>query len=170
MVDSKHDRRIADLLGRLRDTSTRFMKRLESAGDRAEQAATGWTPAQVAVHVAMVTENLASVIEGTLPGATPAAADFHEREWADVVRDVPARNEAPARFQPPATVSRDDATSRFQQSVSHLARAVETLTPERACHCITNRVVGTITLYQAGDFAIAHMIRHNQQLKRILGA
>jgi hypothetical protein len=146
------------------------MTRLESAGDRAEQAATGWTPAQVAVHVAMVTENLASVIDGTASGATPPAADFREREWADVVRDVPARNEAPARFQPPATVTRVEAASRFEQSTAHLARAIETLTPERARHCITNRVVGTISLYQAGEFAIAHMIRHNQQLKRILGA
>jgi hypothetical protein len=165
-----HDGRIADILGRLTETSTRFVARFAGAGDRAEQAATGWTPAQVAVHVAMVTENLASVIDGTIPGATPPAEGFREREWPDVVRDVPARNEAPARFQPPATVTAADASSRFEQSVAHLARAIEALTPERARHCITNRVVGTMTLYQAGDFAIAHMIRHNQQLKRILGA
>jgi DinB superfamily len=168
MTETTHDDRIADLLGRLRETSTRVTERLTSAGAQAEQATTGWTPAQVVFHVAMVNENLASVIDGTLAAATPPASDFRERVWADVVRDVPARNEAPARFQPPATVTSAEALERFQHSVSHLASAVETLTPERARYCITNRVVGTITLYQTGDFAIAHMIRHNQQLKRIL--
>ena len=170
MTDATHHERVTELLGRLRETTSRFTERLKSAGDRAEQATTGWTPAQVAVHVAMVNENLASVIDGTLTGATPAAPDFREREWADVIRDVPARNEAPARFHPPAAVAGADAASQLERSVSHLARAIETLTPERARHCITTRAVGTITLYQAGDFAIAHMIRHNQQLKRILGA
>jgi hypothetical protein len=81
---------------------------------------------------------------------------------------VPARNESPARFLPPASVAAGDALDQFGQSVSHLARAIESLTPDRARYCITNRTVGTITLYQAGDFAIAHMIRHNMQAKRVL--
>jgi hypothetical protein len=170
VAGTAHDARIADLQARLRDTTTRFLARLGSAGARAEQAETGWTPAQVASHVAMVNENLASVIDGTVPAASPPAADFQERDWDDIARGVPARNEAPARFQPPSNVTIADATTQFEQSVSHLARAIGTLTADRAVSCITNRVVGTISLYQAGDFAIAHMIRHNQQLKRILGA
>jgi hypothetical protein len=168
MTDATHDLRITDLLGRLRETGSRYASRLENAGARAEQAETGWTPAQVAVHVALVNKNLASVIDGSLPGAVPPAADFQERAWSDIVRGVPARNEAPARFHPPAVVTAGDAAATVHQSVAHLSRAIETLTPERARMCITNRAVGTITLYQAGDFAIAHMVRHNQQLKRIL--
>ena len=168
MAESTHHDRITAILNRLQETTTRFTSRLESAGERAEQAATGWTPAQIAAHVAMVNHNLASVIDGSAPGATPPAADFRERVWEDVVRDVPARNEAPARFQPPTHVASADAIAQFRDSVAHLSRAIETLPADRAAYCITNRVVGTISLYQAGDFAIAHMIRHNQQLKRVL--
>jgi hypothetical protein len=168
MVEQPHLARIADLLTRLNDTSTRFSTRLAAAGSRAEQAPQGWTPAQIAAHVAMVNHNLASVIEGSVEVAKPPADDYHERPWTDVVRDVPERNVAPARFQPPATVAAGDALQQFEQSVSHLARAIETLTPDRGRYCFTNKAVGTITLYQAGDFAIAHMIRHNQQAKRIL--
>jgi len=168
MAMPTHESHISDLLARLRDTTSRFARRLEDAGPRAEHAASGWTPAQIAIHVAMVNENLASVIDGTLPGAVPAAKDFQERDWTEVVRDVPARNEAPRRFHPPEHVSLADALSGFQHSVAHLTRALETLPPDRAGYCISNKAVGTITLRQAGDFAIAHMIRHNQQLKRIL--
>ena len=169
MAEQRHDARIGDLRARLRETSDRFATRIEAAGARAEQADGGWTPAQIAVHVAMVNDNLAGVIEGSLPGATPAAEGFQERVWAEVVSQVPARNEAPSRFHPPETVAAGDAVRRFRDSTAHLARAIETLTPDRAGHCISNRVVGTITLYQAGEFAIAHMIRHNQQAKRLLG-
>ena len=169
MSERDHSARIADVLGRLKETTDRFAARIEAAGPRAEQAASGWTPAQIAVHVAMVNDNLAGVIEGSLPGAAAAADGFQERDWAEVVRDVPARNEAPSRFHPPATVAAADAVRQFRDSAAHLSRAIEALPPERAKLCITNRAVGTITLYQAGDFAIAHMIRHNQQAKRVLG-
>jgi hypothetical protein len=168
MSDAAHQDRITDLLKRLQETTSRITSRLESAGARAEQAAAGWTPSQIAAHVAMVNHNLASVIDGSAPGATPPAADFQERAWTDIVSTVPARNEAPARFQPPAHVTQADGLTQFRDSVAHLARAIETLPADRARFCITNRVVGTISLYQAGDFAIAHMIRHNQQIKRVL--
>ena len=166
--DGAHEARIAEILARLHETSTRFTTRIAGAGARAEQASTGWTPAQIAVHVAMVNHNLAAVIEGSARGAEPAAPDYQERPWPDVVRNVPERNESPARFHPPATVGSEDALQQFGESVSHLSRALGTLTAERARYCITNRTVGTITLYQAGDFAIAHMIRHNLQAKRLL--
>lgn len=168
MTEVTHHARIADLLVRLQETSNRFCARLEAAGPRAEQAASGWTPAQIAVHVAMVNHSIAGVIDGTTPGAAPPADGFEERAWADVVRQVPARNEAPPRFHPPATVAVSDALQQFRASMAHLTTAIETLAPDRARYCFANRAVGTITLYQAGDFAIAHMIRHNQQAKRIL--
>ena len=168
MSDQTHAQRIDGLLQRLRETATRLTTRLESAGPRAEHAASGWTAAQIAAHLAMVNDNLASVIDGSVPGATPPTTDFHERDWAEVVRDVPSRNESPARFLPPNGIAATEAVGRFQQSVAHLTRAIESLSPERARFCITNRVFGTISLYQTGEFAIAHMIRHNQQIKRQL--
>jgi len=163
-----HDARIQDLLTRLQETTDRFTMRLENAGARAEQAPAGWTPAQIAVHVAMVNDNLAGVIDGSVPGAAPPPDGFEERVWSDVVRQVPPRNDAPPRYHPPAVVTAGDALTHFRESTARLSRALGGLSPERARLCITNRAVGTITLYQAGDFAIAHMIRHNQQAKRLL--
>jgi hypothetical protein len=118
MHDHTHEARINDVLSRLQETASRFAARLQAAGARAEHAAGGWTPAQIAAHVAMVNENLASVIDGTVGAASPPPPDFQERDWADVVRTVPARNEAPARFQPPATVAVKDAIAQFEASVA----------------------------------------------------
>ena len=165
-----HDARIQDLLTRLQATTDRFTTRLENAGPRAEQAPTGWTPAQIAVHVAMVNDNLAGVIDGSIPGAAAAPDGFEERVWSDVVSQVPPRNDAPPRYHPPAVVAAADAVMHFRESAARLSQALAGLSPERARLCIKNRAVGMITLYQAGDFAIAHMIRHNQQAKRVLGS
>lgn len=170
MSQTPHHTRIEEIVGRLRETAGRFGARLAQAGPRAEQAATGWSVAQVAVHVAMVNDNLSAVIEGSIDGAVPAAPDFQERAWGDVVRDVPARNEAPRRFHPPDHVTVADAITEFERSATRLEHAIRSLSPERATYTITNRAVGTISLYQAGEFAIAHMIRHNLQAKRILEA
>ena len=168
MDEATHKARIQDLLTRLRETTDRFATRLENAGARAEQAAAGWTPAQIAVHVAMVNDSFAGVIDGSLPGAAAPPDGFQERVWSDVVRDVPPRNDAPSRYHPPAGVAAGDALRHFRESTARLSQALGTLSPERARLCITNRTVGTISLYQVGDFAIAHMIRHNQQAKRVL--
>ena len=168
MDDTTHTVRIQDLLTRLHETTDRFATRLENAGPRAERAATGWTPAQIAVHVAMVNDNLAGVIDGSIPGAAAPPDGFQERIWSEVVSQVPPRNEAPSRYHPPAVVAAGDALKHFRESTARLSQALGGLTPERAALCISNRAVGMITLYQAGDFAIAHMIRHNQQAKRVL--
>jgi hypothetical protein len=170
MDQTAHHNRITDLLSRLQETADRFTARIEAAGTRAEQAASGWTPAQIAVHVALVNRNLAGVIDGSIATAAPPAADFSERPWAEIVRDIPSRNESPERFLPAAGVTAAHGLAQFKDSVAHLTRAIGSLSEERAAHCFTTRTFGTITLYQAGDFAIAHMIRHNQQTKRILGA
>ena len=34
---------------------------------------------------------------------------------------------------------------------------------------ITHAVVGTISVYQLGEWATAHIARHNRQAKRVLG-
>jgi hypothetical protein len=52
-----------------------------------------------------------------------------------------------------------------------MARAFDTVTPERGAGCgITSPIVGgTITIYQIGEWATAHVIRHNKQAKQRLG-
>jgi hypothetical protein len=66
-------------------------------------------------------------------------------------------------------VSGPEAARLVRTSAARLGRALTALSEERGRYCITNRIVGTITVVQMGDWAIAHMIRHNQQAKRTLG-
>jgi hypothetical protein len=77
--------------------------------------------------------------------------------------------DAPSRVAPPAEISGEEAAALLRQSATRLRRAIAGLSPDRARYCFNSRVVGTITLYQVGDWAVGHMIRHNQQAKRILG-
>jgi hypothetical protein len=134
-----HEARVAGILTRFDDTAARLVARLEGAGDRSAPADGGWTPAQIGAHVAMVNSSLASVIDGSGPGATPPPDGFVE-----AVRDLKA-------------------------DTAKLRTALSGLTPERSRLCFTHRLFGMMTLYQVGDFAIAHMIRHNQQAKRVIG-
>lgn len=169
MERQSHAQRINDLLTRLDEATTRFVSRLEHAGARAEVASTGWTVAQIGAHVALVNDNFTSVFDGSNPALQPATEDFVERPWSIVAGGLPERFEAPARFVPPGDVSAADAAARVRLSAARLAAAIAALSPERGRYCFTNRLVGTISVYQAGDWAIAHVIRHNQQAKRILG-
>ena len=164
-----HDARVADILSRFDETSGRFLARLERAGGRGEQAASGWTAAQIGAHVAMVNNSLAAMVDGSGPGATPPAADFVERAWPDIVRNAPERIEAPARLVPAASTSIGQAVADLRSSTEKLRAALASLTTERSQLCFSHRIFGPISLYQVGDFAIAHMVRHNQQAKRVLG-
>jgi hypothetical protein len=52
-----------------------------------------------------------------------------------------------------------------------MARALDVVTPERGTrHGISSPIVGgAINLYQVGEWATAHVIRHNRQAKQVLG-
>jgi len=165
-----HTERIADLVARFDEATSRFVARLERAGAQAEVAASGWTVAQIGAHVALVNDNFTSVFDGSNPALMPPPADFVERPWTAIVSGIPDRFAARARFTPPRTVTGADALTQVRQSAARLAAAIAALPPERGRYCLTNRIVGTISVYQAGEWAIAHTIRHNQQAKRILGA
>ncbi|MGH9176522.1 MAG: DinB family protein [Vicinamibacterales bacterium] len=164
-----HTQRTDDLLARLDEATRRFVSRLERAGPLAEAATTGWTAAQVGAHVALVNDNFTTVFDGSNPALRPPLEEFVERPWSAVAAAIPERLEAPARFIPPAGISGAEAAERVRQSAARLATAIAAVPPERGRYCFTNRIVGTISVYQAGDWAIAHIIRHNQQAKRILG-
>jgi uncharacterized damage-inducible protein DinB len=163
-----YSQRIADLVVRLDEAAERLATRLERAGSQAEHAASGWTAAQVGAHVALVNDSFSKLVDGSVPAAKPAPEAFVERSWADVASGVADRVEAPPRVQPPATISGGEAAQQVRASAARLGHALANLSEERSRYCFTNPVVGTITVIQVGDWAIAHMIRHNQQAKRIL--
>jgi hypothetical protein len=173
------DRKLASHYARLRhiresfaEANERLVARLRGATDEAAHRAPeagGWTVAQIGWHVAKVNITFAAVISGEREGARPLRADFQEREWAAIAEQVSDRLEAPPAFQPPPGVTRHDAIADLEASGIRIGRALDTVTPERgAGYGISSPVVGEITVYQIGEWATAHVIRHNRQAKRIL--
>ena len=65
---------------------------------------------------------------------------------------------------------RADAVAALEAAGMRMARAFDALTARtRRADGDHERVVGTITVYQIGEWATAHVMRHNRQAKRVLG-
>jgi hypothetical protein len=169
----EHKERVARLSSGWAEASGRFIARIESAGDAAAKGspAGGWNAAQIAWHVAVVNDRFAKIIGEGL-GAAPAR-EFVEREWPDIVAGMPSRRKAPAWAQPPETVDPADALRRLRESSEKVRAAIAALTPERGAMCVgtdfTESIAATISVYQAAEWAAAHVILHNRQAKRALG-
>ena len=62
-----------------------------------------------------------------------------------------------------------DAIAALEASAVRMARALDTLTPERGARIgVTSPAVGTINLYQVGNWAVSHVERHDPQVQRAL--
>jgi DinB superfamily len=166
-----HRARVGHLRESFAEANERLVARLRSADDESARRVPdggGWSAAQIGWHVARVTTSFAGVMSGERPGAQAAPPGFVERPWPAAVAD---RLEAPAAFQPPAGVTRMEAIAALEASGMRMARALDSVTPERGGgHCISSPIVGgAINLYQVGEWATAHVIRHNRQAKQVLG-
>jgi hypothetical protein len=171
-VVAQHLSRVRHLRESFAEANERLVTRLRKAPDDAVQRPLegSWSATQIGWHVATVTTRFAGVMSGDLPGAQPLPADFRERTWDEIVATIPPRLAASAAVVPPPVVSRSEAIAALESSGTKMARALDTLTPERGGRMgITHPIVGTISLYQLGDWATAHVIRHNRQAKRVLG-
>jgi hypothetical protein len=170
-LQSAHLGRMRRLRESFAEANERLVARLRGASDEAAGvAAPGqWSAAQIGWHVAAATTKFAGLISGDTAGAQPLPEDFREREWAEVVAAVPALGRAPEALVPPPNVRRNDAISALEASGLRMARAFDSLTAERGRMGITHAVLGALTVYQIGEWATAHVIRHNRQAKRVLG-
>jgi hypothetical protein len=142
---------------------------LRSTDDtRAEKSAAGrWSAAQVAWHVASVNNRFAALIAGDVAAAKSLPEDFAERPWAEIAAAIPDKLEAATAALPPAKVSRHDAVAALEASAVRMARAFDTLTPERGAQTgVTSPLVGTINLYQLGEWAASHVARHLKQARQ----
>ena len=129
-----------------------------------------WSAARLGWHVAAVNTRFAALIAGDVPAAQPLPQDFVETPWPEIAAAIPGKLEAPAAAVPPPLVTRHDAIAALESSAVKMARALDTLTPERGERIgVTNPIVGTINLYQVGDWAVAHVERHVGQVQRALG-
>jgi hypothetical protein len=171
-AQSQHLARLRHLRESFAEANERLVARLRNAPDEAvrQPADGGWSAAQIGWHVAAVTTRFARLMSGDMEAAQPLPTDFRERKWDEIAANVPPRLTASAAVAPPAVVSKSEAIAALESSATKMARALDTLTAERGGRMgITHPIVGTINLYQLGDWATAHVIRHNRQAKRVLG-
>jgi hypothetical protein len=169
---SEHLARVRHLREAFAEANERLVARLRRVPDEAAERAPdgGWSAAQIGWHVAKATTRFADLISGDVPGPQPLPADFRPRPWEEVAGAIPAKLQAAASLQPPPGVRRGDAIADLEASAMRIARAFDALTPERgAAFGVTHPITGPITVYQIGDWATAHVIRHNRQAKRVLG-
>ena len=169
----QHDIRIARVRDAYREAHGRLIERLRSvAPDVAVRTPPGggWSVAQIGWHVAAVDAAFAGLMSGERPSEL-LPDGFHTREWSDIVANIPAKLEASGSVVPPAAVTLEEALAALDVSAMKMEAALSALSSARGSrYGITHRIVGTITLYQVGEWAIAHTIRHNAQAKRLLGA
>ena len=170
MVEAYGTRRDG-LLAQIDEATGRLRARLASATleEAAVPAPGGWSAAQVVQHVAGFNHLLAAIVSGAVPAAREAAPEFQPRQWTDILATLSGRFEAPRQLQPPADVTRDDALAALDTAAGEVRAAFASMTDERATMTMTHPRVGTITLSQVGDWIVAHTIRHNAQMKRVLG-
>jgi len=171
-AQAAHMTRVRDLREAFASANERLVARLRGATDEAaeRQLETGWSAAQIGWHVASVSTRFAALIAGDAAGVQPLPETFSERPWGNIAASMPDRIEASPASHPPAAVRRADAVAALEASATKMARAFDTLTLERGAHMgITHSLVGTISVYQLGEWAANHIARHNKQAKRVLG-
>ena len=168
---SEHLSRVRHLREGFAAANEHLGSRLREADDEAAHRVVDgrWSAAQVGWHVAAVSTRFAAVLAGDVPAAKPLPADFEERPWAEVQAAIPGTLEASPAAVPPPGVTRHDAIAALEASAVRMARALDTLTPERGAGIgVTSPVVGTINLYQVGNWAVSHVERHDPQVQRAL--
>jgi DinB superfamily len=164
--------RVDHLLAGFAEADGRLRARLASATDAEAVAAPpsgGWTAAQIGHHVAAFNATIAALVTGEAPHARPAAADFVERPWPQIMTVLTDRFVAPPDLTPEAGVSRAESLAALEAAAVRVAAAFRGLPEARAGYTIRHPRVGTITVLQTGDWIVAHTIRHNAQMKRVLG-
>lgn len=149
---------------------TRFLARVEAASDDVAERVPvdgGWSVAGIAWHVAVTNEQFAGLVEGSVPGAVAPDADFEETPFSEITSLVPDQLEAPEKFHPPSGVTRVEALAMARASQDRLVQALRALPESRGLWSVKS-ILGQVTLYQVGDWATAHVARHNAQAKRLI--
>ena len=169
---SEHLARLRHLREHFAEANEKLVGRLRRATDVTATAAPEghWSAAQIGWHVATVTNRFAGLIAGDLPGVKELPADFVERPWAGIEAAIPEKLNASAAIMPPPAVTRDDAISMLEAAGMRMARAFDAITAERGARMgIGNPIVGgAINVYQIGDWAASHTLRHDRQAARML--
>ena len=149
----------------------RLIARIESTPDGIAErvpAGGGWSAAGIAWHVAVTNEQFAGLIDGSIPGARPPEAGSGETPFAEITSVVPDQLDAPPKFHPPEGLTRVEALERARASRDKMSHAIRTLPESRGLWTVKS-ILGLVTVYQVGEWATAHVARHNAQAKRAIG-
>lgn len=160
-----HIDRITAAVNAFRRANEAFITELDAISEP-ERAAEdgGWSPAQIAWHVAETNLYVAGLITGRVPGAKETPG-FSEDPAA--FSKIPERVATPIpEVHPPPHVTREDAVGRLRASEPATVHALESLTAERGNTVTADFPFGTINLYQVAEFVGAHVTRHQAQLRR----
>ena len=171
VAGGNHLARVRHLREAFSSANEKLVGRLRGAEDAAAEKTdgTGWSAAQVGWHVAAVNTRFAALISGDAPNAKPLPEGFEPKPWTEIEAGMPERLEAPGAVVPPGPVRRQEAVAALESSAVKMARALDTLTAERGGKLgVTNPLVGTINLYQVGDWAAGHVERHLRQVTGLL--
>jgi uncharacterized damage-inducible protein DinB len=167
-----HAEKIVRVRQAYREARERFVTRLREASDadvHRTPAGGGWSAAQIGWHVAAVDASFAALLTGASPAAKPLPEGTAARSWSEIVAAMPAKLEAGKRVQPPDAVHRDAVLASLAESAQALDAALAALPEDRASgFAVTHPALGTVALGQIGEWATAHVIRHNAQAKRVL--
>jgi hypothetical protein len=166
---SRHSHRIEGIVLALEKSLADFSRTLEALEEEAAvrtPAAGGWSPAQIGWHVGVTNEMLSAILTGELPRAEIAPEDFQEQPWDSMT--IPDRIQTFPQLEPPADVDLKTAVNKLAGSAATLIESLRTVSHERARHYIVKMSFGTLSLYQVGEFAAAHIDRHHRQLQRAL--
>jgi hypothetical protein len=166
-----HDERIAATAAAFEAAMARFLARIEGTTDDVAErvpADGGWSAAGIAWHVAVTNEQFAGMVEGSVPGARPPEPGFEETPFAEILSIVPDGLEAPPKFHPPAGLTRAEALARARASRDKMLQAIRAIPESRGLWTVKS-MLGLVTVYQVGEWATAHVARHNAQAKRTIG-
>lgn len=165
-----HQERVSATVAAFEAAMTRFLARVEATPDQIAERVPdgGWSVAGITWHVSVTNEQFAGLVEGSVPGAVAPDADFAETPFSEITALVPDQLEAPDKFHPPSGVTRAEALAMARASRDRLVRALLALPESRGLWSVKS-ILGQVTLYQVGDWATAHVARHNAQAKRLIG-
>lgn len=165
-----HTERVAQTVAAFEAAMDRFLTRVAAvpATDAERPPAEGrWSIADITWHVAVTNEGFAALVDGSRPLARAPEPGFVETPFPEIQARVPERLDAPEQFHPPAGLTMAAALERARASRERFAGAYRALSEERGAWTIKS-ILGLLTVYQVGDWAVAHVARHNAQAKRTL--
>jgi len=169
-----HADRMQRIRRHYREAHDRLVARLRGAEEDALQrppADGGWSAAQIGWHVAAVDGLFAGLVSGAIPGAKELEPGAAVRPWQEIAAGIPDKLDANKRVQPPPAVPRDQLLEALEAAADRMDAALASLSEERGARfALAHPVIGIVPLAYVGEWATAHVIRHNAQAKRTLAA